>query len=254
VSLPLCDDPKSFVAWLDHWQTLVGAGIAIPFFLGAIVVPTWQESSRLRRRFTALRATMPLTLSEVVAYALNSAKALRPCRTAGGVNKLFITRFIRPPIPEGLVGSLERIIEAIPNRKVINRLALMIGEMQVLDSRMSGLRTEEHEGHYLDVMMIQAGTIHAQASSLFSFARRSRKRVRALPWSDVVTGLHVAEIRAAYHPDVFGLITAYAKNIEPEDTNFDPDDYHRYWPERFVRWITASWPVLITRLKGLRQA
>lgn len=139
-------DWSTFSHWLNKWQTLVGAAIAIPLSALAIAVTLGQESVRRRRRSVAVRATMPLRLSAVSQYAQDAGRALGACRTSSGVNTTAVRAFAKPPIPNGLIDGLEKTIEATGNQRVVRRLAKMIGEMQVLDSRMSGIRIEDLDG------------------------------------------------------------------------------------------------------------
>lgn len=205
--------------WLFRWQTLVGAAIAIPFAGAAILVPVLQERSRVSRRFQAVRATLPLYLSSVSQYAQEIGEALAACRSSGGVRASRVAAFIKPEIPADLVGALERAIEATGNRVVIRRLARMIAEMQVLDTRASAVPTEIPDGPYFDVMLLQAGTIYAQASSLFDFARGERNRAdQLLAWSDVRSALRIMNVREGNYGPLFAMMSRFEeRGADPEE-------------------------------------
>jgi hypothetical protein len=211
-------DWPNFVKWLNNWQTLLAAGIAVPFAAGAIIVPTWIESERTKRRFIAARATMPMHLSAAVGYARDAGMAIARCRTENGTNNEAIGAFEQPPIPAGLIDSLERLIEATKNKRVIRRLARMIGEIQVLDSRMSAIADAKDNGSYLDSMIIDAGLVHAQADSMFEFARGEAKTiVRRLPWRLLKTALNIMRIREGRYSSVIGMIDRFdARDRDPE--------------------------------------
>lgn len=211
-------DWPNFVKWLDDWQTLLAAGIAVPFAAGAIIIPTWIEGERTKRRFIAARATMPMHLSAAVGYARDAGMAIAACRTENGTNNEAIGAFEQPPIPAGLIDGLERLIEATKNKRVIRRLARMIGEIQVLDSRMSAISNSEDNGGYLDSMIIDAGLVHAQVDSMFEFARgETRTIVRRLPWQLLRTALNIMRIREGRYSSVIEMIDRFdARDRDPE--------------------------------------
>ncbi|MFZ2082477.1 MAG: hypothetical protein WAV38_38640 [Xanthobacteraceae bacterium] len=75
--------PRGFVAWLQNWQTLVAALVAV----GAAGVAFHNTTRSLRdgkrlemrrrgRKHAALRAVLPLALSQLTDYAERSAHAL----------------------------------------------------------------------------------------------------------------------------------------------------------------------------------
>src|ERR1700754_443369 len=76
--------PNGFVAWLQGWQTLASACVAI----GAAYIAFRNtnrslaqaeslETRRRRQKHVASRAMLPLALSEVVEYAETTAQALQ---------------------------------------------------------------------------------------------------------------------------------------------------------------------------------
>ncbi|HUD85501.1 MAG TPA: hypothetical protein VMR17_03560, partial [Xanthobacteraceae bacterium] len=75
--------PDSFVAWLQRWQTLAAAGVASVAAYIAFQNTTRSlrqaerlENNRRNRKHAAVRAVLPLALSQVSAYAERSARAL----------------------------------------------------------------------------------------------------------------------------------------------------------------------------------
>jgi hypothetical protein len=216
--MPTSVDWVEITKWLDHWQTLVGAAIAIPIASLAIVVPHFQERTRLKRHFIAVRATMPLRLSAISQYAQDAGRALAACRTPTGVDRTATTAFVKPSIPNGLIEGLEKTIEATGDRWVVRRLARTIREIQVLDSRLSAVATEDHDGPYFDSMLMGAGTIYAQASSLYEFARDlTWSTCRVLPWANIVSGLHIMGVREGDFTPLFAMIARFeARHRDPE--------------------------------------
>lgn len=214
----LCADLACSIFWLDHWQTLVGAAIAIPFAAFAIVVPIIQERRRIQRRAFALRASLPLRLSEIVDYATQAIIALGACRTNDGVHDGMMKAFKSPRLAEALVGGLEQTMEALNNWRVNRRLASIIEQIQVLNARMSGIPTENQDGAWIDQLLVQAGTIYAQAESLYDYGRRrSNTTPRRILWSDVAKALHIAKLFDLAYPDVYATLQRYDQaHLDPE--------------------------------------
>lgn len=211
-------DWPNFVLWLKDWQTLVGAAIAIPFAAGAIAVPTMIEWGRSRRRFIAARATLPLHLSAVGAYAQDAGIAVAACRTTDGTNDAAIRAFEKPPIPPGLIENLERLIEATNDQRVIRRMGRMIGIIQVLDSRMTSVADAGGNGPYFDSMIMDCALIHAQVDSMFDFARGEARTIPdPLPWELVKTALNIMRIRDWRYTSLVAMIERYAaRDRNPE--------------------------------------
>lgn len=224
----VCQTAACFQTWLDDWQTIVGAAIALPLAFVAIIAPVLIEGQKYRRRLAAMRASMPLRLSQVVNYATSAMKALAAVRVKDGANLPEGTVFKKPEVPADLIDALERTTEAIGTRRVVERLANMIGEMQVLDSRMGGLEGKLEFGANVDAYLVQAGTIHAQAESLFDFARRRAHTTAAhINWGDVQRAFLIGQVYEVSHPDVHAFVARlHERGKDPEDT--DP---------RMSRWM-----------------
>jgi hypothetical protein len=148
--------------------------------------------------------------------------------------------FKSPRLPENLVGGLEQTMEALNNWRVNRRLASIIEQIQVLRARMSGIPTENHDGGWIDQMLVQAGTIYAQAESLYDYGRRrSNTTARRIPWSDVAKALHIANLFDLAYPDVYATLQRYDEaNLDPEiDGRGAPSISRRisFWTRR-LRW------------------
>jgi hypothetical protein len=229
-----CSDWACAVAWLDHWQTLVGAAIAIPFAALAILFPVLQEANRRRRHFAAMRASMPLRLSLVCDYATDMMHALggilRGPHDDGSVAE--------PEIPPGLVDGLETTIESLQNQRAISRLSDIIVEMQMLNSRLKA-PTRLHR----DALLLQAAIIWAQAASLFEFARRQTDWVsREVKWEDVKLALTIAQIYEGSHQSTHDYVTSLStrkKVSDPWDSGprFRARSWFSIWQERVLEWM-----------------
>ena len=93
-----------FVAWLDHWQTLISgvlavaaAAVSIGFLSKQIRQADKQEQERQRRRHATAKATLPLALSQIrdsTEVAVRELDALR--RWLGREVKPIIFRGLSP--------------------------------------------------------------------------------------------------------------------------------------------------------------
>lgn len=214
----LCGDLACLVSWADHWQTLLGAAITLPLTFLAIIVPWWIEGQKYRRRLAAMRASMPLRLSQVSAYTIGAMKALAEARPLVGTAGATLNK---PNFPDDLVEGLEQTIEAIGKKRVIERLSNMIGEIQVLESRLAELDLNNEVGANVDSYLVQAATIHAQADSLYDFARRrSSNTPIKLTWGNIRTGLLIADVYDACFPDLHALVGRLEeRKKDPEDND-----------------------------------
>src|SRR5438445_2079765 len=79
--------PNGVTGWLQNWQTLIAATVASTIASIAAYVAFQNtsrslahaerlETNRRRRKHAAVRAVLPLALSQVIAYAERSAHAL----------------------------------------------------------------------------------------------------------------------------------------------------------------------------------
>jgi hypothetical protein len=245
-----CQSAACFQTWLNHWQTVVGAAIALPLAFGAIVAPLFIEGQRYSRRLAAMRASMPLRLSQVVNYAKSAMKALAAVRGKDNADLPQGTVFKKPEVPPDLIDALERTIEAIGSRRVVKRLANMIGEMQVLDARMGGLESKPEMGANIDAYLIQAATVYAQAESLFDFARRRAPTTASrIDWGDVQRAFRMGQVYEGSHPDVHAFVARLrerGKNPEETDPRMSRWMRLRLWlrikREKFEEWRNGRHP------------
>jgi hypothetical protein len=144
-------------ALLLLWQAQTGAAFALAAALiGAIAIVRQTRATERRaderreRRATALRAVLPLMLSELIDYAKRCAdifaEVLAPRHGPSSVRVDELQRPIPwqwseelPPLPAGFVGRLIDLIEAIPSDHA-RPLATLVRRMQHQHSRATDLR------------------------------------------------------------------------------------------------------------------
>ena len=213
---------SELVSIVHSWQDLIAGGLAVLAAIGGAILLNRQirqtekhEQSRLSRRFNAARATLPLTLSGLCAYATSMMDELSQIRSVFNHvgDDQMPPRFNPPPPPVELVSSLQEVIEATNRDNVIDIISEIIGEMQVLSGRVAMLNDETQNRHVVglaqnvDEYMLQAARIYALASSLFEFARREDEMgPTEVSWENVLSGLNLMHIRDGQFPDLFRII------------------------------------------------
>jgi hypothetical protein len=217
-----CASADCIVSGIYNWQTLIGGLVAIgaAWYAGRVVrgqikAAAGQETVRYNRRLNAVRSLLPLTLSGMSDYARNAAVCLMGAvlgfRLLEGQEQ---TPQITPPdVPGDLVTQIAAMIEATDDVNVIRMLRKMIGEVQVLNSRMQGLQMElelEPVGprqallQNIDIYLLQCAVIYAQCSAMFEFARFEADTVpESLPWEEVFTAFAVMRVREYEYPRLF---------------------------------------------------
>lgn len=205
--------------FVDYWDSMAAALVAVPFATAAIMFPWLQERARQRRRLAAAKATLPLTLSEIAQYAEDSAERMASSRTAVGMTQVAAKAFKKPRVPDGLVESIQATIEATGNQRIIRRLAKMVRNIQVMDARMTNFSVNRPLSDMVDSTILIAATVYAQASSLFTFAEADKRvEIAELEWSRVTGGLLVMKIYEHQYQYLYGLIAnSEAKGRLPED-------------------------------------
>ncbi len=213
---------SELVSIVHSWQDLIAGGLAVLAAIGGAILLNRQirqtekhEQSRLSRRFNAARATLPLTLSGLCAYATSMMGELSQIRSVFnhvGDNQM-PPRFNPPAPPVELVSSLQEVIEATDRDNVVDVISEIIGEMQVLSGRVAMLHDETQNrrvvglAQNVDEYMLQAARIYALASSLFEFARREDETgPTEVSWENELSGLNLMHIRDDQFPDLFRII------------------------------------------------
>lgn len=176
--------------------------------VGQIVQSGRHENRRIARRDSAARATLPLLLSALCEYAARSASSLLAVyEFAKNPQAPPHPPFDPPQPPAELVEDLRQTIEATKNKKVAEILARTLSDLQVLDTRMRGMRGElDKQQFMIDSTVTLAGLVYARAESLFDYARRETNHVHLRLEQDVVSSaLNKVRCYRAHYPDVHQL-------------------------------------------------
>lgn len=214
----VCGDWNCVVSWMDRWQTmltgiaaLIAAGVSVYFVQKQIAQAESAETYRRKRRLAAARSRLQLALSAISHYGSDSIDFLRHLRDRVGANQPMpmLADAPRPILPEPAVLALEAVIEATDSDDFAGYLSDLIAEMQVLNSRLSGLPQEAPAlgVHNLDSYLTGAAKIHAFASGALPYARRETANPPTqMIWADVVTAFRLQQMYEEHYGDLFAFV------------------------------------------------
>lgn len=209
----------AFLSWLQRWQTLVGATVAMIAAAIAYYNTTRSikharqlDSEKRARKHAALRAVLPLALSDITRYAAATVNEL----------KELIERCDRDALPKNSASSALSA-EAVPS-KSLDGLAEFIEYSEAMDARLIEItlaRIQIHQArlqallvsdrsahsvvtrHQLESLIVDAAIIYAGASSYFAYARRAVEHPPLeLSWDSVTGALHNMSVWADAYPRV----------------------------------------------------
>lgn len=177
--------PSSTDSWLYRWQTLIGAfvaliaaGIGAWFINKQIATARRIEEEKRQLRQTAIRAVLPLSLSELCDYAMRSSARLKELHEAcndqildqhSDVDRSF------PQLPKEVSSIFRDFIEcstAPQARPLIDILSMI----QVQSSRFRSIEAHHDEAelltqHYIEALIIENAELYARSAAVFEFAR-----------------------------------------------------------------------------------
>ena len=227
---------------LYDWQDLAGAlastlvaGVAIFISVSALRAAKDQvklgrdqldlvrrhEEERREARLNAMRAALSPTLSSLCAWAEAVGISLRDLPVKSPMPKADREKFAPPKVSETDLNLIVSVIEAADNDKVRTRLTRLISNIQVLTSRLT-LITNARNGlsvmaNDVDVNLLDAAIIYAQASSCFGYARRTQDTVSPVSWDDVDNAM----ISLSYHGPRFN--TLIERIVGKKQAHDDPE-------------------------------
>jgi len=174
----------TFVAFLDHWQTLIagvlallGAGLTVWIVHRQIRQTTKSEEKRRLREEQAARAVLPLALSELAQYADDCIRLIAPHIPANGDPPEFPKDFVVPRIPEGTIEPL-RDCARYADANIARQIHTMLGKLQVQHSRLDSIRQRTLQNqmrvlHYYEGVgaVIDAAEVQTLMGELLLYAR-----------------------------------------------------------------------------------
>ena len=152
-----------------------------------------QEEERREARLNALRAALNPTLSSLCAWAEAVSSSLRDLPVRNPLPKTNREKFAPPKVSETDLNLIVSVIEATDNEDVRRRLNRLISNIQVLTSRLTLISNVRNGLSVMatdvDVYLLNAAIIYAEASSCFGYARRTVDTVDPVSWGDVDTAM-----------------------------------------------------------------
>ena len=158
------------------------------------------ETRRRQQKQTALRVMLPLALSQVGAYAQQTAKALQALVASCDNETLPFdtvqTDFVKP-LPSDILKSLAEFIEYSDDMNV-DVIASTVAMIQIHDSRLRGIFQDNHDQSRsrvivrsdLERSIVDGAIIYAGGSSGFNYARRRQDSwPNESTWDEVIRAL-----------------------------------------------------------------
>ena len=178
------------------------------------------ETHRRQRKHTALRAMLPLALSQIVEYADQTAQFLNALVAKCERETLpfgILKDHVLKPLPSETLKSLADFME-YSDVVNINVIASTVALIQIHDSRLRGMVRDNQDPSNSHIILqrniersiVHAASIYAGASSGFNYARRLHDHLPGeleLPWDDVARALQNMGFRDDGHPRLFEIVT-----------------------------------------------
>ncbi|MEI7599495.1 MAG: hypothetical protein WCJ41_09245 [Aestuariivirga sp.] len=131
--------------WVDHYQALIGALIAVLAAAITVSAALWTESRRREDRLRSTRAMLPFSLSELTEYSQLTVMRLRsvlPPVTGSDLNDQIVTDPFDPAeFPHNSLEKIQEVIEVAPLR-LTRGLAELISKFQVYHSRLDDAKVD----------------------------------------------------------------------------------------------------------------
>lgn len=164
--------------WLNRYQTLIGALIALATAVWGIAALYRIEDNKWQSKRAAARAVLPLTLSGISEYIGKCAPLLvtihDKCKDGVLPKEIPIPEF--PSLPVEAIAGLKEMVEfSYPAERTY--ISKLLARIQIQSTRIAGMIQEhlrpEHitSSDNLDAYLIDAAAIYARSSSLYKFAR-----------------------------------------------------------------------------------
>jgi hypothetical protein len=217
--------PDSFTGWLQKWQTLAAAGVASIAAYIAFRNTTRSlnhseslEKNRRTRKHAAVRAVLPLALSQVVAYAERSTRALDELVSQCEGEVLpsgAAPESLAEPLPSETLTALADFIE-YSDAVNVAVLEATVAWIQIHDSRLRSLVQDNHDPSQNHIVVrteiegriIDAASVYAGAGSFFDYARRRSQKVPSvLTWDVVTRALRNMRLWDEEHPRLYEIIS-----------------------------------------------
>lgn len=210
--------------WLEDYQTLIAglaALLAARWSVRAILLQIKKddravraqmmqveriEKERKAAKHTAVRATLPLSLSALCNYAQTCGfhlhSLLQSCQDEVLPSSAQVPEF--PPLPDGAIATIKELIE-FSHPPLVRTLSQLSAKLQIQSSRLRGLKRDlgvktNINQLWLETCTLDAIEIYARCSALFDYARfHTEEPPPDLTVLDVSRAIHNAGIFDNFH-------------------------------------------------------
>lgn len=229
--------------WVDDWETLFAAAVALlaagigAYFLNRQITEARRaENKRRGRRYRAIRAGMPMTLSEVCDWTELLVKQWLYARELaqgevldfviaeemGGKPRLDPDRLAFPKLPHGVIENLQEMIEA-SSRPIGSPYVKLLEQIQVRVARARGAEASFKTGEstfgasYINGEIVEVAAVYALASNQFDRARDARVDEQPLG-ADVHRALNIMQVRDLTHREIHEIVARYYPSQQSKTT------------------------------------
>ncbi len=181
------------VKFLHDWQDLLGglAAVAAAFvggryILKQIAYAKARDEMRARKEHASARSMLPLALASISKYAAACSKALKKLHAASSdqaVPESALQSLEPPQLPYDAISELKPLVQ-VAGEDVGLAVADLLGEIQILDSRLTGLREPRDSTSvhvvvvaFLEDVILNALKVYARASALYDYGRRKTEEI-----------------------------------------------------------------------------
>jgi len=219
--------------WLHDWQTLAAATTASIVASIATYIAFQNTTRSLRhaeslekhrrsRKHAALRAVLPLAVSQVTNYAEQSAHTLNSLisRCSGEtLPERSTSNSVVRPLPSETLKSLADFIE-YSDAVDVEIIESTVAFIQIHDSRLHDLvRNNQDPSNVrivvrteLEGLIIDAASIYAGAAAVFEYARRRQAQIpRTISWDRVEAALRNMQMWDDQHPRLHEALARRAR-------------------------------------------
>ena len=173
----------TFVKFLEKWQTLAAAMIALyaaykanKLIEAQITQAKGLEDKKIEGLHTAYRASLVLTLTKIVKYCRDSSDILKTCHVNIS-QKIMPTPSLKTPnLPESFEVPIERVISTSSKNNVTALLISLIRNLQIFDSRINSMKNHKANGEIIsernvETLIRQCVHIYSICHPLMEYAR-----------------------------------------------------------------------------------
>ena len=211
----------SFSSFLEKWQTLAAAMIALcaaykanKLIAAQMAQTKGLEDKKIEGQHTAYRASLVLTLTKIVRYCQVNSITLKTVHQ----NISYAPDINIPILPEAFEVAIEKVISTSPSKNLTELLISLIRNLQIFDSRIHSLKNHKSNGEIItqrniETLIRQCIHIYSICDPLMNYARfRDENVPDHIDWSVYENAMRLLD----YHKDEFGELFSEMDRLKLE--------------------------------------